>query len=76
MILVILVIRAHSVIRDAIFSLQTLVKNRQDQRKNAFIDYEKAFDGVKHTSHLSVLGLDRPNARLIGTLFYKRQKLL
>ena len=37
--------------REAVFSLNTLVQNCHDRRQNVymcFIDYEKAFDSVKH----------------------------
>lgn len=65
--------------REAIFSLQTLVQNCQDQRKDVFlcfIDYEKAFDNVKHNlliSYLSDLGLDEKDIRLISNLYWNQK---
>nr|CAH7746020.1 unnamed protein product [Callosobruchus chinensis] len=62
--------------REAIFSLQTLVQNCLDQRKSAFIcfiDYEKAFDDVRHellATYLQELGLDDKDVRLIANLYW------
>ena len=62
--------------REAIFSLQTLVQNCLDQRKNAFIcfiDYEKAFDNVRHelmVTYLQELGLDDKDVRMIANLYW------
>lgn len=65
--------------REAIFSLQTLVQNCQDQRKDVFacfIDYEKAFDNVKHNlliKYLNDLGLDGKDVRLISNLYWHQR---
>lgn len=65
--------------REAIFSLQTLIQNCQDQRKDAyicFIDYEKAFDNVRHDlliSYLRELGLDDKDIRLIINLYWNQK---
>ncbi|XP_030765797.1 uncharacterized protein LOC115889859 [Sitophilus oryzae] len=65
--------------REAIFSLQTLVQNCQDQRKDVFmcfIDYEKTFDNVKHNllvSYLRNLGLDGKDIRLISNLYWNQK---
>lgn len=44
--------------REALFGLQVLIQNCQDVKKDVFlcfIDYEKAFDKVKHDKLLAIL---------------------
>jgi hypothetical protein len=64
--------------REAIFSMQTLIQNCLDQRKDVFIcfiDYEKAFDNVKHElmiKYLQELGLDAKDIRIIANLYWNQ----
>lgn len=62
--------------REAIFCLNTLVQNCYDQRKNVylcFIDYEKAFDSIKHNELMKVLSktdVDEKDVRIIRNLYW------
>lgn len=64
--------------REAIFSLQMLIQNCLDQRKDVFIcfiDYEKAFDNVRHDlllRYLEDLGLDDKDVRIIRNLYWNQ----
>jgi len=64
--------------REAIFSLQTLVQNCFDQKKDiflAFIDYEKAFDNVKHdllVKYLQEMGLDNKDISIVANLYWNQ----
>ena len=65
--------------REAIFSIQTLVQSCQDQKKDVFmcfIDYEKAFDNVKHDLlilYLKDLDLDSKDIRLISNMYWHQK---
>lgn len=64
--------------REAIFSLQTLVQNCLDRGRDVFmvfIDYEKAFDNVKHDlliRYMQDLGLDNKDIRIIANLYWNQ----
>ena len=64
--------------RDAIFMLRILGERSIEMQHDihiAFIDYEKAFDRVKHEilmKDLKMLGLDETDLRLLNNL-YKEQ---
>lgn len=64
--------------REALFSMQTLIQNCLDQRKDVFlcfIDYEKAFDKVKHElliKYLQEMGLDVKDIRIIANLYWNQ----
>ena len=62
--------------RDALFCLQVLVQRCMDMGKDvyiAFIDYEKAFDRIKHHKLIHVLrkvGLDDKDTRIIANMYW------
>ena len=65
--------------RDALFTIQVLVQRCQDMDKDVFlcfIDYEKAFDRVRHQPMLVLLqriGLDNREIRIIANLYWKHR---
>lgn len=64
--------------REALFSLQVLVQKCLDQQCDVFacfIDFEKAFDTVKHDTLVQILertGLDYKDIRLIKNLYWNQ----
>lgn len=62
--------------RDALFGLQVLVQRCMDINKDvhiAFIDYEKAFDRIKHQKMMHVLrkvGVDDKDIKIIANLYW------
>lgn len=64
--------------REALFSLSVLLQKCRDQRKDVylcFIDYEKAFDRVKHSPLINMLqkaDLDGSDIRLIKNLYWEQ----
>ena len=62
--------------REALFSMKLLVQKCYDQRQNVFIcfiDYQKAFDNVKHDlliSRLREIGIDDKDVRIIKQLYF------
>lgn len=64
--------------RDALFSVQVLTQKCLDQQRNVFacfIDYEKAFDNVRHDKLMSLLkqiGLDGRDIRIIKNLYWNQ----
>lgn len=65
--------------REALFGLTVLLQKCRDQRKDVymcFIDYEKAFDRIKHPTLLQLLqkqGLDYEDIRLIKNLYWEQR---
>lgn len=65
--------------RDALFAMQVLVQRCQDMNKDVylcFIDYEKAFDRVRHQQMLEILqrvGLDNRDLRIIANLYWNQR---
>lgn len=62
--------------KEAIFCLDTFVQNCHDQHQNVymcFIDYEKAFDSIKHKQLMKRLlnaGADEKDLRIISNLYW------
>lgn len=65
--------------REAVFCLNTLIQNCIDQRKDVyitFIDYEKAFDTVKHDIMIKTLqsaNIDSRDIRIIQNLYWNQK---
>lgn len=65
--------------REAVFCLNTLMQNCLDQRKEVFmcfIDYEKAFDTVKHDiliRHLHTANIYYNDVRIIKNLYWNQE---
>lgn len=64
--------------REALFGITVLLEKCRDQRKDVylcFIDYEKAFDRIKHTAMMELLrgqGLDHEDVQLIKNLYWEQ----
>jgi hypothetical protein len=64
--------------REALFSIKTLIQNYKDVRKEVFlcfIDYEKAFDRIKHDRLIGILkesGIDDKDIRCIANLYWNQ----
>ncbi|CAH2096300.1 unnamed protein product [Euphydryas editha] len=64
--------------REAQFALNVLVQKCRDKQRNVylcFIDYEKAFDRVKHEELMNILeniGLDDKDLRIIRSLYWNQ----
>lgn len=64
--------------REALFAIQVLVQKCLDQQTSAmlcFIDYEKAFDKVKHDKLITILqniGLDSRDINIIKNLYWNQ----
>ena len=65
--------------REALFSVMVLAQKCRDQRKDlfiCFIDYEKAFDKVRHNTLLKCLtkkGLDKNDIDIIKNLYWSQE---
>lgn len=65
--------------REGLFSVQVLIQRCRDINKTVyacFIDFEKAFDKVKHQKMLDILkntGLDDKDIRIIANLYWKQK---
>ena len=64
--------------RNAVFVMRTLAERSIEMQKNlyaVFIDYEKAFDRVKHheiMKDLEQIGVDQKDRRLLETLYWEQ----
>ena len=64
--------------REALFGLQVLIQNCRDVKKDVFlcfIDFEKAFDKVKHNKLLTILSsmnIDKRNTACIKNLYWNQ----
>lgn len=64
--------------REALFALNILLQKCRDQRKDVFacfVDFEKAFDKVKHTELINILqkiGVDTKDIRIIRNLYWNQ----
>jgi hypothetical protein len=69
-------------IREAIFSLQVLFQRARDVNQNiyaCFIDYQKAFDNVKHNKLIKILdnvGVDKGDLRIINNLYWNQRAVI
>lgn len=68
--------------REAMYCIQLLTQKCYDQHKDVyivFIDYQKAFDSIKHEHMLEVLqqiGLDAKDLRIIQNLYWNQTAVL
>uniref|UniRef100_A0A8D8UNP4 Craniofacial development protein 2 n=1 Tax=Cacopsylla melanoneura TaxID=428564 RepID=A0A8D8UNP4_9HEMI len=64
--------------REALFSIQTLIQKHRDNNNDAyicFIDFEKAFDRIKHDKMIDILediGLNEKDIRIIKNLYWNQ----
>jgi len=68
--------------REAIFSPQVLFQGARDVNQNiyaCFIDYQKAFDNVKHENLIEILntyGVDKGDLKIISNLYWNQTAII